>query len=210
MNSSHGLLPLQLAINGDGLRLFLARKQDPAFAKFQRVVLQRDDYCCRYCGFRSARHQEIVNIDGNYLNNKISNLATACCFCQQCLFLDAVGNNANSGGKLIWLPEMSQGQLNALAHVLFGMMRHGGSYGKMAHDIYKNLVNRNAYLSKTLNIDLLSDAAEVGRYLLNLSQSEQECLLQTLFAKVSLLPAYANFTVALDDWEQESRELLNM
>ncbi len=206
--NNSGLLPLSVAVNGDSLRLFLARRDDPAFEPFCRAVWQRDDYRCRYCGFRSGVHQEVVNIDGNYLNNRVSNLATACCFCQQCMFLSAIGSGTGSSGKLIWLPEMTQGQLNALVHVLFSMMYRGGGYGGLAQTTYQNLLARADHLSKVLNMDALADAGEVGRYLLNLDDAARDGLQQALFSRVRLLPIYASFSAAVGDWEQESKELL--
>src|SRR5690242_3446848 len=102
------MLELQLAVNLVGWRLFLRRKEDKAFLPVAKRVFNRDDYTCQYCGFQAREYQEVVNIDGNYNHNKLSNMITACCFCTQCLFLQAVGLDEMSGGQLIFLPEMSQ------------------------------------------------------------------------------------------------------
>ena len=74
---------LQLAVNLTGYRIFIRRKQDKAFLPVAKRVYDRDAYTCQYCGFQAQIHQHIVNLDGNYLNNKLSNLATACPFCMQ-------------------------------------------------------------------------------------------------------------------------------
>ena len=84
-------LPLPLRASADAWRLYSARKADQNFLSFQNRVWQRDDYKCRFCGFQAQIHQEVVNIDGNFRNNKLENLATACVFCSQCFFLESIG-----------------------------------------------------------------------------------------------------------------------
>ena len=81
------------------------------FCQLQNEYIERDNYTCQYCGFQAKEYQEIVNLDGNYTNNKLSNMVTACCFCSQCLFLQSVGLDEMGGGQLIYLPEMSQADL---------------------------------------------------------------------------------------------------
>src|SRR5688572_30086292 len=104
---------LQLAANLDGWRLFVRRREDKAFHPISQRIYQRDYYTCQYCAFQAKEFQEIVNLDGNYHNNKFSNLVTACCFCSQCLFLESVGLDEMGGGQLIYLPELSQADLNS-------------------------------------------------------------------------------------------------
>lgn len=44
-------------------------------------ILQRDNYACRYCGFRADKWQIVHHIDGNPNNNSESNLETVCQMC---------------------------------------------------------------------------------------------------------------------------------
>ena len=77
-------------------------------------TLKRDDYTCRFCGFRSTQYQRTIpfTVKGNDLP-----FVTACTFCEQCVFLDRAG--AMGSGQLIWLPEMTQIELNHLARSLY-------------------------------------------------------------------------------------------
>ncbi len=100
-----------LAVAG-AWRLFAARKADTAFANFSEKILERDRYTCQFCGFQAKQFQEVVNLDHNYRNNKAANMATACCFCAQCFFIEAVGQSEYGGGTLIYLPEVKQVDLN--------------------------------------------------------------------------------------------------
>ena len=102
------LYNLQLSAMPDAWRLFLIRKNDDAFFEFSKKILTRDEYTCQFCGFQASEYQEIVNLDQNYRNNSMTNMVTACCFCAQCFFLEAVGKDDYGGGVLIFLPEMSQ------------------------------------------------------------------------------------------------------
>src|SRR5262245_61255351 len=104
---------LLLAVNLSGWRAFVRRKEDKGFLPIQSRAFERDQYTCQYCGFQAKEYQEVVNADGNYANNKLSNMITACCFCTQCLFLQSVGVDEMGGGQLIYLPEVSQNDLSS-------------------------------------------------------------------------------------------------
>ena len=69
---------LQLAVNLSGWRLFVRRREDKAFLPVAEKIYQRDNYTCQYCAFQARQYQEIVNIDQNYRNNKLSNLISFC------------------------------------------------------------------------------------------------------------------------------------
>ena len=71
-------MELQLAANLSGWRLFVRRKEDKAFLPVAKRVFERDQYTCQYCGFLAQEYQEIANVDGNYTNNKLSNMITTC------------------------------------------------------------------------------------------------------------------------------------
>ena len=65
-------------------------------------------------------------------------MATSCCFCTQCLFLEAVGKNDYGGGTVIYLPEITQVELNGLCHVLFCAIANATNYRADAQTIYRS------------------------------------------------------------------------
>ena len=71
---------LHLSTNPEGFLLFQRRKADSAFSTIRDKAWKRDAYTCQFCGFQAQEHQEIINLDANYRNNKLSNMVTACCF----------------------------------------------------------------------------------------------------------------------------------
>ena len=83
----------------------------------QNEILKRDDYTCHYCQFRAEKYQHIHYFDGNSKNEANSNLVTTCIFCNQCFNLDDVASMGS--GVLIWLPEISQTDLNNLARAIY-------------------------------------------------------------------------------------------
>lgn len=191
---------LKLAVNLSGWRIFTKRKEDRAFAPVAKRIHQRDAYTCQYCGFQAMEYQEIVNIDGNYLNNKFSNMITACCFCVQCLFLQAVGFDEMSGGQLIYLPEISQADLNSLCHVLFCAMGNNTVYQDSSQSVYRSLKFRSQIIENRFGPGA-SQPAHMGQMMVELLAKEPKEH-QNLLDDVRLLPLHAKFKTQLDAWAE--------
>lgn len=71
------------------------------------------DASCRFCGFDAAGWQEAFHLDGDHANAAPANVAAACPLCHLCQHMDrpTIAGEA----VLIWLPEVSQGAVIALA-----------------------------------------------------------------------------------------------
>jgi intracellular multiplication protein IcmJ len=189
---------LQLAVNLLGWRNFARRKEDKAFLPVEKRILERDAYTCQYCAFQAKEYQEIVNLDGNYTNNKLSNMATACCFCVQCLFLQAVGIDEMGGGQLIFLPEMSQADLNSFCHVLFCAMGNNTGYQDSAQSIYRSLKFRSQIIESKFGAGI-SNPSVMGQILIEYQVKSPEKKVNIL-KEVRLLPSNVKFRTQLDAW----------
>lgn len=198
---------LQLAVNLAGWRIFVRRKQDKAFLPVEKKVLLRDLYTCQFCGFQAREYQEVVNLDGNYQNNKFSNLVTACCFCSQCLFLQAVGLDEMGGGQLIYLPEISQGDLNSFCHVLFCALGNSTGYQETAQSIYRNLKFRSQVIENKFGPGT-SNPAVMGLMLVEYQDRHPKQPV-TILKDMRLLPAHTKFRIQLDAWAQAALKELN-
>lgn len=192
---------LKLAVSLTGWRLFIRRRSDPAFGPLAKRIYERDLYTCQYCGFQAQEFQEIVNIDGNYLNNKSSNMITACCFCTQCLFLQAVGLDEMGGGQIIYLPEMGQGDLNSFCHVLFVAMGNTTGFQDGAQTIYRSLRFRSQIVENKFGIGT-SNPAVWGQLMLEYQEAHPGESLSHLMNDTRLLPSYTKFKTQLDAWAQ--------
>jgi intracellular multiplication protein IcmJ len=191
-------LDLPLRASADAWRLFSARKADANFKDFEKKVLTRDGYTCRFCGFQAKNHQEVVNADGNFRNNKFDNLVTACVFCTQCFFIESIGLGGVGGGILIYMPEISQNQINAICHVLFCAITNNSGYKNIAQNIYLNFKLRSATIEKTYG-EGTSDPANFG-YLLVDSQHFPEEKIKKVLNPIRLLPSRAKFRTQIESW----------
>lgn len=189
---------LQLAVNLAGWRIFIRRKEDKAFLPVANRVYERDSYACQYCGFQAKDFQEIVNLDGNYLNNKLSNLITACCFCTQCLFLQAAGLDEMGGGQLIFLPEMTQADLNSFCHVLFCAMGNNTGYQDSAQSIYRSFKFRSQIIENKFGSGT-SNPNMMGQIIIEYQDRHPDQSIDIL-KNVRLLPSHAKFKVQLEAW----------
>ncbi|MDO8954495.1 MAG: type IVB secretion system protein IcmJDotN [Gammaproteobacteria bacterium] len=126
---------------------FKQRKQNPTFRKIRADILTRDKHTCRFCGYRSALI-EVVNADNNYSNNKKANLICACTLCAKCTLLDAYTLDYAGSDKMIYLPEISQEQLNQLCRVLFcqAIGAENGEIGYNAKMVLAQLQDRANWL----------------------------------------------------------------
>lgn len=193
---------LKLNVTPGAWRLFAARKADPAFLKFSEKVWERDNYTCQYCGFQARVYQEIVNLDQNYNNNKLENMVTACCFCTQCFFLEAVGKNDYGGGIIIYMPEISQPELDGLCHVLFCAIANATNYRANAQAIYRSLKLRAQSVEEQLG-EGMSHPSFLGQLLIE-AAAPAESILQNL----RLLPSRSKFTQQIDEWAKAALEEL--
>jgi len=193
--------PIQLNVNSNGWRVFLGRKQDPSFVTFSKKILQRDDYTCQFCEFQADEYQEIVNLDQNYRQNKVSNLVTACVFCAQCFFLQAVGTGGHGGGTLIYLPELSQAQLNHFCHVLFIEIVRESTFKEAAQDAYRSFKLRSQVIEKEFG-DGMSDPAVFGQILIELDADKMANM--PLFEHMRLLPSRAGFQTQIGYWSTQA------
>ena len=136
------LLPIVLTSRRGNWQRFMARRQNKRFLAIEKKIFARDYNTCRYCGFQANKHQVVVNHDHNYSNNKSKNLVTACIFCAQCFFLDQIGKNNRTGGYVIYLPEMTQADLNHVCRVLFSSLLRDAPYKGKLQNTYLSLKDR--------------------------------------------------------------------
>jgi intracellular multiplication protein IcmJ len=197
---------LQLAVNLMGWRVFIRRREDKAFLPVVEKIMLRDSYTCQYCGFQAKEYQEIVNADGNYANNKFSNLITSCCFCAQCLFIESIALDEMGGGQLIYLPEMTQAAVNSFCHVLFCAMGNGTGYQESAQSIYRSFKFRSQPIENKYGAGT-SNPAVLGQLILEYQANNpnSNC---TILKDLRLLPSYTKFKVQLEAWAAAALEEL--
>ncbi len=107
-------------------------------------ILKRDDHTCRFCGFRSTQYQRIVPSTEGFV--------TACSFCELATDLQRAG--LMGAGVLVWLPEITQAELNHIIRAIYVARAEEGSdmaiAGTRALDA---LMTRRAEAKKRLGSD---------------------------------------------------------
>lgn len=194
------LLPLLITAQSGLWRQYTSRNENKKFEPMKSAVLQRDHYTCRYCDFFCKEFQTVVNIDHNYKNNALDNLATACGFCAQCFFIDSVGLDENSGGKLIFLPEISQAALNNLCRVLYCSMDKESAYKAKLQSVYLSLSDRSKDVVACFGVDC-DDPRIFGQSLID-ARLEPKYLKHQLLNHIRLLPSKKAFKKQIDYWKQ--------
>ena len=167
-----------------------------ATLKFREKILARDDYTCQGCGWRCKRYQELHHKDGDHSNFKESNLETLCPLCHQ-LFHPAAAS-LSGGGVMIWLPEITQAELNRWLFSLFAVFSQGADHPlyATARAIRQLLDQRRIELDGHMG---KSDPAVFGQVLLRLSP-EDYAQRHVLLAPVKMLAQPQRFKTEIDYW----------
>lgn len=112
---------------------------------------KRDDYACRFCGFRSKQYQRSIP----FADAGDPPVATVCTFCEQVLNLERAG--ITGAGLLLWLPEMSQVDLIHVTRAIYvaraEAKSQGGAMAALATRALDALTARRAEAKKRLGSD---------------------------------------------------------
>lgn len=195
MKSTH----LKLRVDPNGYRAVLLRQQDPKFVYYREKILERDSNNCYFCSFQSHKHIQIVNIDGDYNNNKLSNLGIACPLCAQCLFLQAT--NDFTGGTLITCPDIDQKSLNAQFHILFCTMYIHSEQEVAARQIYRAFKFRSDDIVEQLGEEFADPDIISTLCMQNDIQPAQS---ETIFEHLRFLPDFNGAEKYLKDWVKDA------
>ncbi len=141
---------------GVGLRLdakgAVSKEKAPSKSQFEKT-LGRDSFSCRCCGFFSKKYQRVLPM--NALSSGKGggeDFVTICSFCELTATLDRAGQTG--AGYLIWLPEISQGELNHVMHALYVARESAcAELSKAASRTLDVLTARRAEAKKRLGTD---------------------------------------------------------
>ena len=180
---------------------FAKRNADARFASFQKSVEHECDHTCQFCGFKDKNHMQVINIDGNYKNNKRSNLTLACPLCAQCFFLEMIGKISNTGATLIYYPEKSQSELNGLCHALFCAIYNGTKYAESAQSIYNELKLRSKTIEENYGKGL-SNPSFMGQMIIDTPIENKAALSKKILSEIRVLPNINLFQTCVQSWSQ--------
>lgn len=108
-------------------RLNHTSRRDPHAVQLRARVIEQGRFGrrCAGCDFSFGNTDlfEVNHIDGNHMNEAIDNLEPICELCHCPLHLDLLAKKwPSDAGKIVFLPELSQGHLNNLLQAIFFAM----------------------------------------------------------------------------------------
>ncbi|MDH0342008.1 HNH endonuclease signature motif containing protein [Chromobacterium haemolyticum] len=170
---------------------------------------------CYFCDFAFGMTDgyEIHNLDGDHTNNDPENLVPCCELCHAPFHLDLVTRKwPNAPGKIIFLPEMSQPELNNLLQAIFYSMAIQVSSGKdddadrpiaNPHTVYQRLLDRAKQVEQNSLGEVvrpgLSNPFALSRVLIDMDD-ETYANRDVLLAGCRYLPAADNFVDQAGKW----------
>ena len=200
-------IDIELKFSKRQYKNFCKRQGTPGFSEFAEKIIKRDDNTCRVCGFKGLKHMGIMNKDHNYLNNSAKNLITVCPLCLQCHFVENIGVMQNSGGTLIYMPEMTQSKLNGIVHTLFCAIANATTQEQSAQDMYNALRLRSKPIEKTYG-EGRSDPKVFGEMVLNSTSENQAQLINVILKDFRILPKLSSFSDQIKDWSEDATNAL--
>lgn len=114
------LLPVTLSVKRRAFRSDAphAAATDAAYMEARKKVLARDDFTCRFCGFRHKTN-EVHHANDDHNDQRLENLLTACVLCHMSFHIAFAGIRGRA--KLIYLPDakINQADLNQIVRNLW-------------------------------------------------------------------------------------------
>lgn len=156
------LLPIELSLSADALTKHKKQGSDGIVAapvvfdpnadeETRQRIFTRDDHSCRYCGFKSEKFHLVHVRDGNPKNTSDDNLVTSCIFCHQCFHIDKVPDMKS--GTLVWMPEISQAQVNHLARSIYVARITQGPMSDIARRTLEMVMRRREEVIERIETD---------------------------------------------------------
>lgn len=173
---------------------------DKNVEKYYKAVLERDNYTCQGCNFKSIKYQEIHPINQQHSDMDINNLVTLCPFCHQCYHLNTA--SYSNGGSLIWLPELSQVELHHLVRGIFiALTDEKNPYYQIAKQLYLFLENRKSFIDNNFS-EGASNPALLGQVFLKMPKENYERRGEFL-TNIKLLPTKERFEQQIKYWKEK-------
>ena len=177
-----------------------SEESDSVFKSVRPKILERDNFTCQFCSFRSLKYQEVHHLDDDHSNNDEGNLITTCALCHSCFHIGLSGTFGR--GDIIRLDPglgVSQAELNQLIRVLWLAEESTEQSIKMI--AVKNLARFN---KQTVSADRklgTTDPLVIGDWLLQLSDSDYEKR-ALILSEYYFLPKKSGYTAQFNYWKE--------
>lgn len=169
--------------------------EDKRMIEVRSKILARDNHTCHYCGFRSEKYQEIHHINHNHSDFNEDNLTTICPLCHQSFHLSTCSQT--KGGIIIWLPEISQVDLNNLCRFIFMAQKcKQDKWNGISRKMFSNLQSRMNFVTNELGAEA-HEPIVLAQALLKIPEEKFD---PVILSSLRLLPFASRFELELDYW----------
>lgn len=143
------LLPLSFHVKAGNWKKFQNRRKSLNYQNIRELILNDYSHKCAYCGYQ-ATNLELVNKNHDYQDRTRQNIVPCCSLCLPVLLVDGYGQDPDFQGTIIYLPELSQIQLNHLLRASVAILHKHNLYQTKLNDVFANLDERKEYMEKIL------------------------------------------------------------
>lgn len=163
------------------------------------TILKRDDCTCFYCGWKSEQFQEVHHVNDNHQDFSMDNLKTVCPLCHQFFHLTLA--SSTNGGTLIWLPEITQQQLNHMCISIFIALKNEKvPIQGAARSLFGTFEARRGFIEENI-AGGSSDPSVLAQALLGMKPEDYAQRAEFL-SSFRLLPYASRFQPAISYWEK--------
>lgn len=183
-------------------------KSNVDFNNIRPLILNKHDFTCQYCLFRSKKFQHIHHLDDDHDNNSEDNLVTICPLCHMSQHIGFAG--IKGMGTIIYLDQdtcgdfvtkITQEKLNNLVRLLWVRQDGGDKTASIqATDYLKRLEQTRVDADRLIGT---CDPIQLGNALRDLSEEHYEGRAKTL-GKVFFLPFKEGFEREHEYWMSEN------
>uniref|UniRef100_UPI0013C3021C HNH endonuclease n=1 Tax=Facilibium subflavum TaxID=2219058 RepID=UPI0013C3021C len=137
--------------------LFQKRKKTKLMQQLKPELYAQSKGYCQYCDDKlTIEAAEVINHNGDYTDNHFDNFRLVCQLCAKACLLDAYPLEYEGEDRILFLPELSQMQLNHLLRALQRLIDEGEQKAFDAKLIYAQLLERAELLDQISNAKLSS------------------------------------------------------
>ncbi|MBI6883014.1 HNH endonuclease [Pseudomonas putida] len=164
-------------------------------------VLKRDDYTCRFCGFRHQKN-ETHHVDDDHNNHSESNLVTACVLCHMSHHIAFAGIQGR--GTMIYLQDagIDQGALNQLVRTLW--IAEEIAKGDLRSTASQILARLDKAEMLAVQVISTSSPSVLGDFMSSMSNDDYAKRDKAL-KDIYLLPKKSAYGQYIKQWAQESK-----
>lgn len=141
------LLNLNMHIKAGNWLRYNQRKSSANYLSIKEIVSKTFENRCAYCGYHTTK-LNLVNKNFDYHDNSKENIIPACSLCTPSVVMDGFGQDPDFGGLIVFVPELTQIQLNHLVRAFLASSEKNAAFSSRLNEVYLSIEERKEYVEK--------------------------------------------------------------